>query len=254
MKTKKWTIAFASAMVLGLLAYTVTGQPPGPGEQPPRDRRGPPRGPERGERDRDFRPPPHPVMAALDADNDGELSADEIADAVAALKKLDKDGDGKLSREEMRPQFGGRGGRPGPEGPGRPGGPDEFRGPGRGGPGGPDQLGPPDQFRGPGRGGPGGPGRGGPGRGNFAERLMDLDKNGDGKVGKDELPEPMRCILEPDANKDGAIDNDEAEKLGEVLGRLRGGPPRGEGRGGRPGGPGDDRPQRPQRPQRPGSE
>ena len=83
---------------------------------------------------------------------------------------------------------------------------------------------------------------------------MSLDENGDGKVSKDELPEPMQCILEPDANKDGAIDKDEAEKLAEVLGRGRGGPPRGEGRGGRPGGPNDDRPQRPQRPQRPSSD
>ncbi len=83
---------------------------------------------------------------------------------------------------------------------------------------------------------------------------MNLDKNGDGKVSKDELPEPMQCILEPDANKDGAIDQDEAEKLAEALGSGRGGPPRGMGRGGRRGGPGDDRRQRPQRPQRPGSE
>ena len=121
MKTNRWTIAFASAMVLGLLAYTVTAQIPGSGEQPPLDGQGHPGGAERGERDRDFRPPPHPVMTALDTDNDSELSAKEIADAVAALKKLDKDGDGKLSREEMRPQFGGHGGRPGPEGPDRPG-------------------------------------------------------------------------------------------------------------------------------------
>jgi predicted O-methyltransferase YrrM len=66
-----------------------------------------------------------PVMTALDADGDGELSAQEAADAVAALKKLDKNGDGKLSREELRPQFGGRGGPggPGPGGPGRGVGP-----------------------------------------------------------------------------------------------------------------------------------
>jgi hypothetical protein len=48
-------------------------------------------------------------MAALDANNDRELSADELADALAALKKLDEGGDGKLSREELRPPFGGRG-------------------------------------------------------------------------------------------------------------------------------------------------
>ena len=63
-----------------------------------------------------------PLMAALDADKDGELSAAEIKNVAKALKKLDKDGNGKLSREELRPQFRG------------PGGP-SAGGPGRGGPG-----------------------------------------------------------------------------------------------------------------------
>lgn len=44
-----------------------------------------------------------PVMMALDADGDGELSASEIEGAVAALKKLDKNSDGKLSGEELMP-------------------------------------------------------------------------------------------------------------------------------------------------------
>jgi hypothetical protein len=43
------------------------------------------------------------VILALDTDGDGELSADEIANAAAALRKLDKDGDG-LSRDELRPE------------------------------------------------------------------------------------------------------------------------------------------------------
>ncbi len=54
-------------------------------------------------------PPPfgfNPIIAALDANRDGELSADEIENAAAALKKLDKNGDGKITREELRPQFG----------------------------------------------------------------------------------------------------------------------------------------------------
>ena len=42
-------------------------------------------------------------MAAIDADGDGELSADEIGIAEVALKKLDKNGNGKLTREELRP-------------------------------------------------------------------------------------------------------------------------------------------------------
>jgi len=58
-----------------------------------------------------------PLMLALDTDRDGEISAEEIKNAVAALKKLDRNGDGRLSREELRPQFGGPGG-PGQPGPG----------------------------------------------------------------------------------------------------------------------------------------
>ena len=56
-----------------------------------------------------------PVMAVLDANNDGILDEKEIANAPAALKKLDKNNDGKIDREELRP--------PRPEGRARPGGP-----------------------------------------------------------------------------------------------------------------------------------
>lgn len=61
-----------------------------------------------------------PLIAALDANHDGVIDADEIANAPAALKKLDKNGDGKLTMDELRP--------PRPEG-----GPDRG-GPERGGP------------------------------------------------------------------------------------------------------------------------
>jgi Ca2+-binding EF-hand superfamily protein len=66
------------------------------------DRQGPPegRGGARG------RPMP-PIMTAIDANQDGEISAEEISGASAALKALDRDGDGKLSMEEWR--------RPSPE-------------------------------------------------------------------------------------------------------------------------------------------
>ena len=66
-----------------------------------------------------------PVMQALDADQDGELSAKEIENAVAALKTLDKNKDGKLTEDELRPNFpeGGRGfGGRGPGGFGGRGG------------------------------------------------------------------------------------------------------------------------------------
>lgn len=49
------------------------------------------------------RPPPSPVFAALDTNHDGTISADEIANAPAALKTLDKNGDGQLTQDELRP-------------------------------------------------------------------------------------------------------------------------------------------------------
>ncbi|MFT3992107.1 MAG: hypothetical protein QM680_11925 [Luteolibacter sp.] len=45
----------------------------------------------------------NPITKALDKDNDGELSAEEIKDASATLLALDKNGDGKLAGEEIRP-------------------------------------------------------------------------------------------------------------------------------------------------------
>jgi predicted O-methyltransferase YrrM len=86
------------------------------------------------------------LIRLFDADGDGVLSAEEIADASKKLLAFDAGGDGRLTGEELRAAmpFGGgagmegSGGRP-PFGPG-------AGGPGRGGPGG----------GGPGRGGPGG--------------------------------------------------------------------------------------------------
>ena len=61
-----------------------------------------------------------PVMSALDADQDGKISKEEIANASEALLTLDKDGNGILESAEMRPvggfgrgQRGGRGGKGG---------------------------------------------------------------------------------------------------------------------------------------------
>jgi Ca2+-binding EF-hand superfamily protein len=48
--------------------------------------------------------PQNPIIAALDANHDGEIDANEINNAPAALRKLDKNGDGKVSRAEMRAQ------------------------------------------------------------------------------------------------------------------------------------------------------
>jgi len=94
--------------------------PPGegrPDSPPPGEFRGGPGG---------ERPRP-PLIAALDANNDGVIDEKELANATAALKALDKNSDGKLTMDELMPQ------RPGgPRGPGGPGSPEGRR------PGGPD--------------------------------------------------------------------------------------------------------------------
>src|SRR5438270_10154997 len=60
----------------------------------------------------------------------------------------------------------------------------------------------------------------------LVERLMRYDKNGDGKITKDELPERMHYLIElGDTNKDGALDRDEIKALAAKLdadGRPRG--------------------------------
>jgi hypothetical protein len=49
---------------------------------------------------------------------------------------------------------------------------------------------------------------------DIVERIMAFDKNKDGKVTRDELPERMQFLIElGDTNKDGALDRDELKKL-----------------------------------------
>ena len=106
---------FAVGLLAGGIAFA-QGQLDKPKDAPPKN--GPPHG---------HRPPPPPlVMIALDANHDGILDAEEIANASAALLKLDKNGDGKLTREELCPhcpEFG-----PGPDDD-DPDGPPPFDGP-----------------------------------------------------------------------------------------------------------------------------
>ena len=96
----------------------------------------------------------------------------------------------------------------------------------------------------------GGRGRGGPGgfRGRglsvdqIVDRIMSFDKNKDGKITKDELPERMQYLIEKgDTNKDGALDKDEVKALAtklqtEGIAGLGGFPGFGGGRGFGPGG------------------
>jgi collagen type III alpha len=66
---------------------------------------------------------------------------------------------------------------------------------------------------------------------DIVERIMSFDKNKDGKVTRDELPERMHgLIARGDTNNDGALDRDEIRKLASTPAGL--GPPGGFGVGG----------------------
>ncbi len=126
MKTKSLLTLAAMLGALSLTAFAqdAGGPPPegGPGGGPGGGQGGQGKG---GQGMRRMMPQPA-IVKALDANNDGVIDADEIANASAALKKLDKNGDGKLTRDEYlgKPPGGGRppmNGQGGPEGQGGPG-------------------------------------------------------------------------------------------------------------------------------------
>jgi len=154
-----------------------------------------------------------PIIVVLDVNKDGEISKEEMENATAALQKLDKDKNGKLTEDELRPDFGRRGGPGGgPGGFGRRDGGDGDRGGNRGG-------------------------------GDFVERMLKNDKNKDGKLTKDELPERMQPMFDRiDTNKDKELDKAELTKMSEQFNsRNRSG---GRNRGNRDSD--KDRPKRPE--------
>ena len=125
-------VLFAAGMAL-IIAPQIRSQPPadrperGIGAQ--RDPRGGPQrgGPQRGNPGRSgggrgsFAPPPPPVVTAIDTNKDGEISAEELVNASASLKKLDKNKDGELAGSELLPDFAGGGFRSRGPGGGRGG-------------------------------------------------------------------------------------------------------------------------------------
>jgi Ca2+-binding EF-hand superfamily protein len=98
------------------------------------------------------------VVAALDTNRDGQIDAQEIAGATAALKSLDKNSDGKLAADELRP--------------------------------------PPAPVVVP--------------ASDIVERLMEFDRNRDGKLSPTEIPARMKSLLkQADTNKDGILSRSE---------------------------------------------
>jgi hypothetical protein len=136
-------------------------------------------------------PPPHPppyrpapLLKALDADGDGNISAAEIEAAVTALKNMDSDGDGTVTREELRPKQ--------PEG--EPQAPQDQ-----------SYKGEPRQDRRTGRGQEDGEG-GGRAQGHPMPPLMaTMDKNRDGKLSTEEISQAPESLVKLDRNKDGEL-------------------------------------------------
>jgi Ca2+-binding EF-hand superfamily protein len=145
----------------------------------------------------------HPLLSSLDANHDNVIDAAELERTPAALRALDRNGDGRITPEEMSPMIGrGRGG-PGPEGRGGRGREEE-------GPAGPDPV------------------------EEAVKTYLAFDKNGDGKLSRDEVPERMQGIFQRgDTNHDGVLTADELRAMARAQQPAGGGREGGEGRGGR---------------------
>lgn len=164
------------------------GGPPGPDgkEGPPEGPDGPPGAGPNG-KGRPGRGPAEMIerLKEADANGDGKVELSEVPDQFKEgferiLDNLDNDGDDALSPKEINSAS-------------------EFAQRMQGGPGG------------------GGPGRlGGPGA--MWERLKKADKDGDGKLSKEELPEPMQArFTQLDANNDGYVEQEELKQAGERM-------------------------------------
>jgi Ca2+-binding EF-hand superfamily protein len=118
-------------------------------------------------------PPTGRFFEQHDKNRDGKVAADEFTGDREVFGLLDKNGDGTVTPEEV-------------------GLPADFR----------PQPKPPEP---PGADRPGG-GRGGAGGGNGLRRLKEMDKDGDGKVSREEWTGAPERFDRLDRNKDGALD------------------------------------------------
>ncbi len=123
---------------------------------------------------------PGPVIRALDADKNGEISAAEITNAAVVLRTLDANNDGALAAAELRPMH--RAGAPAPTADGtRPG---RHAG------------GPPAGARGP-----------------VDPVMLALDADSDRTLSAAEIANAPRSLAALDANKDGKLTRDELRPL-----------------------------------------
>ncbi|HEX3726490.1 MAG TPA: hypothetical protein VHV08_09625 [Pirellulales bacterium] len=142
-------------LIVAVAAVAMAQPPDNPGDFAPRGN-GPP-----GGAGGDFRPPPNPLVEALDTDHDLEISAEEIKRAPKSLLALDKNKDHKLTEDELRPSTG--------RGPGGP----PMNGPAANG----------RRTQGRGRQNSGGP----PNPAQLVDHAMRFDADHDGKLSRDEL-------------------------------------------------------------------
>ena len=161
------TVSLTAASILS--AQTTASAPGVRGPQ-----RGGPGGPGHGRG-----PMIHPIVRALDADRDGEVSASELANAPAALLALDANKDGAVSRAEFHP--------PRPERPADA----------------PVRTPPADA-----------PVRKGGDRAHPVDPVMlALDADADGNLSGPEIAAAARSLAAIDANKDGKLTRDELRPL-----------------------------------------
>lgn len=151
-----------------------------------------------------------PLVKALDADSDGELSATEIENASKTLLKLDTNGDGKISAEELKPNPA-----------------DVMTG----------------AMAGIGRGGEGRPGMGGE---MLARMFEQRDTDGNGMLSGEEIPERLQAMIARiDKDGDGMISKEEIKEIpAGMMERMR----EGQGAGPKRGGDEGEGPVKPRRP------